>query len=395
MTLLRKKKLLPVLSLLIGLLLIIALLASGCTRGMSAVGWSGVLIGDDGVAYTGSKEGRLVSVDLNNSLKQYAEALRASSAGTGSCSFFGSGSGGGGCGGAAPSVAIYGTPATATVPVLGKLIYLAGYNGKVFAYDAVSLQSRWVYPVDAYISPIVSGIVVDGDSLYFGCTDGAVYSLDTATGAMKWRVETEGEVWSTPAISNGILVVGSFDKKIYGLNAQTGEIIWTYTGGANFTSTALIEDGMVYMGALDSTLYALDLADGREVWTYKADHWFWARPVIANGILFAPCQDRNVYALDPETGANVAQYDLGGQISSWPVVIGSKVVVATQNKTLWYIDSSDTSLEAKKIADIAENVTSPLGVSGDFVYINTPDDKLIGYNVETGAQKIAVSLSKE
>ncbi len=190
----KEKKLLPVLSLLIGLLLIIALLASGCTRGMSAVGWSGVLIGDDGVAYTGSKEGRLVSVDLNNSLKQYAEALRASSAGTGSCSFFGSGSGGGGCGGAAPSVAIYGTPATATVPVLGKLIYLAGYNGKVFAYDAVSLQSRWVYPVDAYISPIVSGIVVDGDSLYFGCTDGAVYSLDTATGAMKWRVETEGEV---------------------------------------------------------------------------------------------------------------------------------------------------------------------------------------------------------
>ncbi len=117
-----------------------------------------------GSLYTGSKEGRLVSVDLSNNSLLFAEPLKAPSTGGSSCS---SSSGGSACGGAPPAVAIYGTPAVANVPVFGDLVYVAGYNGKVFAYDAKTLQQRWVYPVDGNLAPIVSTIAISGNTALF------------------------------------------------------------------------------------------------------------------------------------------------------------------------------------------------------------------------------------
>ena len=93
------------------------------------------------------------------------------------------------CGGSPPGVAIYGTPAVSNVPVLGDLVYIAGYNGKVFAYDAKTLQTRDGYIRSTAILRLLSAtIAVSGDILYFGCTDDNLYALDTATGDFKMEI---------------------------------------------------------------------------------------------------------------------------------------------------------------------------------------------------------------
>jgi len=53
--------------------------------------------------------------------------------------------------------------------------------------------------------------------LYIGSTDGAIYSLDAKTGALRWRFQTDGPVISSPTIEEGLVYVGSADRYLYAL----------------------------------------------------------------------------------------------------------------------------------------------------------------------------------
>jgi len=377
------------LTILLSVILVAAILLTGCVSGVSPVGWSGVAIKGT-TAYTGSKEGRLVSINLsNNTISGRAEPLKQT-AGSGSCY---SSSGGSSCGGAVAAIAIYGTPAFSNVPVLGDLVYLAGYNGKIFAYDATSLQQRWVYPVDGYISPIVGALVVSENYIYFGCTDGSVYALDTATGALKWTYTTGGEIWSTPAVGNNTVFIGSFDRNIYALDAATGVLKWTFLTGANSVAPPVVSDGIVYAGSLDRKLYALNVADGKEIWSISGNNWFWAQPVILNGNIYAPCLDNMVYVADARTGAIKTTYDVGGQVASWPTIVNNQVVVATKTGSMWLLPEPNSGTPTS--FPIVQDVTSPLGASGNIVYISGPDNYFYGYDVTRGQQIIKISMAAQ
>ena len=322
-----------------------------------------------------------------------AETLKLPASGS-SCS---SSSGGSACGGTAPAIAIYGSPAFANVPVFGDLVYVAGYNGKVFAYDVATLQQRWVYPVDGNLSPIVSSVIVADTTLYFGGTDGYVYALDTSTGALKWKHATNDQIWASPTVDNGTVFISSFDRKVYALDTATGDEKWTFTTGANNVATALVTGGIVYVGSLDRNLYALNETDGKEIWSYTGGNWFWAKPVVVNGLIFAPNLDGNVYALDAKLGAkgSLQTIDMQGQVASWPVVVNNHVIVATQNAKLWSIDASNLTAGPVLVATIPENATAPLAANGDNVYVNAPDNKIYGYNVTTKAVLQTISLASQ
>jgi len=125
----------------------------------------------------------------------------------------------------------------------------------------------------------------------------------------------------------------------------------------------------------------------------------WGKAAISGDVVFAASLDKKVYALNAKTGAKIAEYDLAGQISSDPVLVKNKLVVATQNATLWTIDTANPAAAARKVADIPKDVSSALAARGDIVYINAvetgkqSENKLFGFNIETGAFATPVSLN--
>ena len=125
-------------SLLLVMLVVSGLAISGCVKGLQPIGWSGGVV-SDGTLFVGSKEGRLVAINTEDESRQWSEPLKATGQTGG---FFGCEPAyGGGCGSGVAGVAIYGTPAVA-----GDLVYIGGYNGKVYAFTSNTLSIRWVYP---------------------------------------------------------------------------------------------------------------------------------------------------------------------------------------------------------------------------------------------------------
>jgi outer membrane protein assembly factor BamB len=370
--------------LLMVMLAVIGLAGFGCIKGLQPLGWSGGAV-SDGTLFVGSKEGRLVAVNLADESRQWTEPLKAER----QAGFFGCAPAyGGGCGAGASGVAIYGTPA-----VSGDLVYIGGYNGKIYAYNTSSMEMRWVYPREDNLEPFVGGGVVAQGNVYIGGSNGKLYALDAATGDKLWEFETGDKVWSTPAVSDGTLFIGSFDKKLYALNIYDGSKKWEFDTEGAIMATPLVHNSTVYIGSFDRHLYAINATDGSLKWKFMGENWFWGRPMVYDNTIYAGCLDDRVYALKADTGDKVAEFDLESPVSSSPVVVDSSIIFASRKGVVYTIDAGLHTL--KPLADIEEEIFGPLCVSEGVVYIHTQDLKLHRINATNGAKLGYVSLKSK
>lgn len=375
---------------LVVLLLIVGLIGLSCIEGMREIGWSGGAVTDN-TLYVGTEQGRLVMVNLTNESRQWAEALKAAGSNGG---IFGCMPMGGGCS-AAAGVAIYGTPV-----ISGELVYIAGYNGKVYAYVKDTLVTRWIYPREGYLKSIVGGVAAADGKVFVGDSEGVIYALAAETGDYLWEFSAEDEkgdrdkIWSTPAVSEGTLYFGSFNGKIYAVNTADGSKRWEYLTEGALTAEPLIVDGTVYIGSHDRYLYALDAADGSLKWKFMGGNWFWAKPIIYEGSIYAACLDGWVYVLDAATGAEVKRFNLEGPLAATPVIFEDNIIFSTRTGTLYSINTARDEMRQLAVIDEGDaKVYGPLAINDGIVYIHTQDLTLRRINAENGAVLGTISLS--
>jgi len=342
----------------------------GCTGYKTTPkGWSGGIIAD-GNLFLGSIEGKLVAWDISSKSRIWPDVLLETKP-TG---------GGFGCAPTSTTVVIYGTPA-----VGGGLVYISGYNGKIYAFDSSSGVLRWTYPSQDYLQPVVGGPAVAQGKVYVGCSDGKVYALNAATGIPEWEFSTGDKVWSTPAIDGNTLYIGSFDKKLYALDTITGKEKWAKpfeTEGA-IVSTPLVYNNTIYIGSFDRHLYAISATSGSMIWKSNVEvgKWFWAQPVVYNNTIYAGNLDGKVYILNAETGDEVMDaIDMGSPVSSSPVLVDDTIIVASEDGQVWTIATG--SNEKRLLVDLEEKIYAPLCADEGVVYIHT--QKGIFYEVDVG-----------
>ena len=136
-------------------------------------------------------------------------------------------------------------------------------------------NTRMPDPWDFYLS---SPNVWNG-AVYFGSSDGNVYSVDANSGGLKWKFKTGDVVHSSPAIADGTLFIGSWDTYLYALDAANGTEKWRFKTGddpdihnhVGIQSSPAVVDGIAYFGSRDSFAYAVDAATGKQLWKFSTD----------------------------------------------------------------------------------------------------------------------------
>src|ERR1044071_1637529 len=86
---------------------------------------------------------------------------------------------------------------------------------------------------------------------------------------VKCKFQTHGQVYSSPALANGVLYVGSDDHMLYALDAETGTQKWKFKTGSRVTSSPAVASGTVFFGSFDGIFYAVDAATGQLKWKFQ------------------------------------------------------------------------------------------------------------------------------
>ena len=293
-------------------------------------------------------------------------------------------------------------------PAVGRYVYVSGIDGFLYAIDAPpgggAAETAWRRPqVETEdMVPLVGSPGLDeaGGIIAVGSEDGGLYAYNAFTGeGLHWSpFQTEGEIWSTPVLRNGVAYFGSQDGNVYAVSLETGSLIWQFETGAAVVASPIVHQNMLIVGSFDRQLYALGLNDGQPRWQFQADNWWWAAPVVSGRAIFAASMDGNVYALD-SNGILLWQYDLGAPIVADPVLLERGMVVATVDGRLSVLRATEASHgEAQEIASLTvgnAEIKAPLArlpdrlVAGlpepaDSVYIGSDDGKVRRVQVRSG-----------
>lgn len=203
---------------------------------------------------------------------------------------------------AAPSPGIPRAPTTDA-----DTVYVGNDGGQVYAIDRISGAERWHTQVrgSVHVQP-----TVENSRLYLGLRGfprGFVEALDTDTGDSEWRVRFDGtgwasaEVWTSPQLVDGTLIVGTDSGTLYGLNPADGTEFWAFDTGNKIRSLSRTPDGVV-LGNLDAGTYRVT-AGGSEEWHHVGESTpIWSTPIVGNGTVFVGGTDAKLHAIDEATG---------------------------------------------------------------------------------------------
>jgi outer membrane protein assembly factor BamB/predicted phosphodiesterase len=259
-----------------------------------------------------------------------------------------------------------------------------------------NVKPVWTYHSSANV--ISTPVVVDHDYAIFGNQSGSVEAVDLATGKLKWSFTTKGPVFSSPAESNGSIVVGSADGNIYCLN-KAGKLNWKLTTKASVLGSPLIENGIVYIGGSDYCYRAIDIKNGKLLFQYDSLQGpVMSKPVIYNNILLFGAWDNYLYAYDLSKRQLKWKWSNGSPVINYspaaciPVVKDDVVYVVAPDRYLSAIDiSSGKTLWRTNEATVRESIG--ISTDGKLVYGKTMQDTVVAFFTNKEKPRLAWKMN--
>lgn len=225
----------------------------------------------------------------------------------------------------------------------------------------------------------------------------------------KWTVSTDGGVWSSPVVGDGLLYVGCMDGTLYAIDVATGDVDWRYETNGPVQSTPTVVDDRVYFGSLDKHVYCLDAKTGEEQWSYETAGLVHSSPTISGTMLYIgsgalPIEEiyaflessgleqegGGVYALNRETGALEWRAFSDRLVSSTPAVVDGSVYAGLvdgedERPLVVSLEASDGSVQWDHETDTAV-LTSP-SVWSNTVYCASYSGNVYALSTETGDEE--------
>ncbi len=248
----------------------------------------------------------------------------------------------------------------------------------ITAFDLFEGKPRWKKSYgDVEVTPCLFA-----QKIFFGNTAGTFFSIERATGDVRWKFElpdntTLKGIRSSPAADSGTVVFGADDGKVYAFDAETGARRWTFDAGAPVVASPLIVSGTVFVGNRLGTFFALNLSSGRAAWQSRTGAPIYANGVPAGDIIIVGNLAGEAIGFRKSDGMRLWHTDLGGPINAGGAVAGSTVYIGTMKKQIFGLNPEDGAITWK--AEAGGRIrTSPAAAFGR-LFVATDEHDLLAF----------------
>ena len=215
--------------------------------------------------------------------------------------------------------------------------------------------------------------VVAGSSVYINTVDASVYSLELASGKIKWQQHVDGpllfgaepltvkgkifvatslgkvhafsedgkELWKRDLMAGifcsmdhreDLLYVGTDQSVLYALDAGDGDTDWDYTVDSRIISSSpKVFKDMVYVGTYGGTFYAIDAGRGRLKWKFDAKKSIFSNPAFHKDAVYFGTVDGSLFALNTDDGKLLWKFNTGERIMSEPELLNDELFITSGN----------------------------------------------------------------
>jgi outer membrane protein assembly factor BamB len=234
----------------------------------------------------------------------------------------------------------------------GEMIVFSNEADQVVAVDARTGKYKWQYKAETpeeYTLRGHAGVVLDGDLLYTGFSNGTLAALRKESGSIAWSTSLKADaerfmdVDATPIVYGKILYASSSSGGVYAIDKATGLVKWRvpFYDVALPSSTGnvggLATDGKaIYVSVADLGTYAIDMA-GNVLWRVGARGGGEpGAPVVFDDMLVYSLADDGLFLAERRTGKTLEYFDPGDGISAQPTITGDGRLFVMSNRGVLY-----------------------------------------------------------
>jgi outer membrane protein assembly factor BamB len=191
----------------------------------------------------------------------------------------------------------------------GERVYVTSLDHSVVAVDANTYEVLWRENLGGAVPG--SAVLSEDGTLYVGSLASQLEKFDPATGNHQPVIDAENWVWSTPTLDGDTLYFSDVDGNFYSLNVATGDLKWTVKPDGPITASPLVQNDHVLLATESGSVFAVD-RDGEVLWSEEIGGKIYTTPVAAGDtILVAPLEtDFYLAALD-ENGRQIWTFTPG------------------------------------------------------------------------------------
>ncbi|MDJ0765144.1 MAG: PQQ-binding-like beta-propeller repeat protein [Myxococcota bacterium] len=177
------------------------------------------------------------------------------------------------------------------------------------------------------------------DGLVKATPSGDIELIDLFTGVLRWRTTLSPRSGGAPVVlamadgpAPGLVVVAEQDRKIVALDMRSGEPHWRFSTARGGQFALRRYGRLLYISSNDSHFNAVDIEDGSLVWRFTDRTRFCAPPAIHGDTLLAvggrPGRpEGRIYALNAFSGEHLWDLPLEGGAVTAPIVADSVALV--------------------------------------------------------------------
>ena len=277
---------------------------------------------------------------------------------------------------------------------LAGMVYAADHEGRVFAVDSDSGRISW--RVDTEV-PVSAGPGVSNERVLLGASNGQVVALSRVNGSEQWRAALSSEVLAVPIEHAGIVLVRTIDGRVYGFDADNGTREWVVDKSVPLltlrgNSTPIASGGRVYIGYDNGQMLALNIEDGTTVWEQtvvaqegrteldRLADLDGRMMLLANDLYVASYKGR-LASLDAASGRLLWFKDVAS--ANGLDVQRTDLAVADRDGSLWLLDRRNGTTQWK-LDDLARRGLTAPAIYNDQVVVGDAEGYLHWIDRETG-----------
>lgn len=188
--------------------------------------------------------------------------------------------------------------------------------------------------------PVNGSPAVLGDTTFVAGCDTVLHILDAKTGKELGTVDLGGETAATAAAIGDSVYVGTMRNQVVGIDLKKKEKVWSFEAKVRqqpFYSSPAVTDDLVIAGSRDRKVYALNRHTGKSEWSVTTDGEVDGSPVVVGNRVYVGClsNDGNFYVLDLKTGKKIQEMNLDSAVCGSVAVGPDCLLVGTDKGTVY------------------------------------------------------------
>lgn len=203
----------------------------------------------------------------------------------------------------------------------------------IYSIDSTSGKLNWKFETDNYQNGTPAQI---GNNIFLGGCDGFLRAINPETGSQSFKIELGSYIPASPACYGEMLYIALHEGEIVAVDSASKTIKWRFKADekSEFLISPLVNDEFVIAVSRKGKILVLDRATGKLFRTINHNAEIISEPVIDQKLLFVADSDGNLIAYELSTGRKLWQKLHGASVEAPVAVLDNAILVADMEGAL-------------------------------------------------------------